>query len=71
MEKYSPNQAKKLARLFYQDKIWQLHVAGKSVREITDQINRQYIPRSRFKGVTLSKSTIHTIIKKGNRHGTF
>jgi hypothetical protein len=64
MEKYSTNQAKKLARLYYQDKIWQLHTIGKSIRDITDQINRQYIPRSRFKGVTLSKSTIHTIIKK-------
>jgi hypothetical protein len=71
MEKYSTNQAKKLARLYYQDKIWQLAAAGKSVREITELINRQYIPRSKFKGVTLSKSTIHTIIKKGNRHGTF
>jgi hypothetical protein len=63
MEKHSTNQAKKLARLYYQDKIWQLHTIGKSIRDITDQINRHYLPRSKFRGVTLSKSTIQTVIK--------
>jgi len=67
MQKYSPNQAKKLARLYYQDRIWQLSHDGMSVREITDLINSHYIPRSKFKGVTLSKSTIHTIIKKAQK----
>jgi len=64
MDKNSPNHTKKLARLYYQDKIWQLKSDGKSIREITDLINKHYIPRSKFKGVTLSKSTIHTITKK-------
>jgi len=64
MQKYTPNQAKKLAQLYYQDRIWQLHNAGYSVYAITDLINKRYLPRSRFKGITLSKSTIHNIIKK-------
>lgn len=55
---------KKLARLYYQDLIWELHDSGKSVREITEIINKKHIPRSRFRGITLSKSTIHNIIKK-------
>jgi len=67
MQKYSPNHAKKLAQLYYQDKIWQLHRQGASIREITYLINRQYISRSKFKGITLSKSTIHTIIKKAQK----
>jgi len=58
------NQVKRLTKLYYQDKIWQLSSEGKSVREITNLINRHYIPRSKFKGTTLSKSTIHEIIKK-------
>ena len=59
-----PNYTKKICKLYYQDKIWELADQGKSVREITDLINRHYIPRSKFKGVTLSKSTIHTITQK-------
>jgi hypothetical protein len=62
-----PNYTKKICKLFYQDKIWELARQGKSVREITDLINRHFIPRSKFKGVTLSKSTIHTIIKKAQK----
>jgi len=64
MKKDRPNYSKKTTRLYYQDKIWQLHKEEKSVREITDLINNHFIPRSNYKGVTLSKSTIHTIIKK-------
>lgn len=56
--------AKKICRLYYQDRIWTLANDGKSVREIADLINRHFIPRSKFKGLTLSKSTIHTIIKR-------
>jgi len=59
-----PNYTKKICKLYYQDKIWQLADAGKSVREITDIINKRFISRSRFKEITLSKSTIHTIMKK-------
>jgi len=64
MQNLSINKAKKLAQLYYQDKIWELADQGKSVREITRLINRHFIPRSKFKGVTLSKTTIYTIIKK-------
>ena len=64
MENLPINETKRLAQLYYQDKIWQLAEEGKSVREITNLINRHYIPRSKFKGTTLSKSTIHEIIKK-------
>jgi len=67
MQNYSPNHAKKLAKLYYQDRIWQLSRDGVSVREIAQLINRHYLPRSKFKGVTLSKSTIHTIIKKAQK----
>lgn len=61
------NYLKKVCQLYYQDKIWKLSHEGKSIREITDLLNRHYIPRSKFKGVHLSKSTIHTIIKKANK----
>jgi len=64
MEKYSTNQAKKLARIYYQDRIWELHQQQKSIIEITNLINKRYIPRSRFKGTTLSRTTIHNVIKK-------
>jgi len=64
MENLPINETKRLTKLYYQDKIWQLAEEGKSVREITNLINRHYIPRSKFKGTTLSKSTIHEIIKK-------
>lgn len=64
METTGINHKKKLARLYYQDKIWQLAADGKTVREITDLINRNFLPRSKFKGVTLSKSTIHATLKK-------
>jgi hypothetical protein len=61
------NYKKKICKLYYQDKIWELASQGKSVREITDLINRHFIPRSKFKGVTLSRSTIHTIVKKAQK----
>jgi len=54
------------AQLFYQDKIFELHKRGKSVREISEHINKQCLSKSKFKGTTLSKSTIHNIIKKLN-----
>ena len=52
------------AQLYYQDKIFELHQKGKSVREITDYINTQCLSKSKFKEITLSKSTIHNIIKR-------
>jgi len=64
MENLPTNQAKRLAQLYYQDKIWQLSTEGKSIREITEIINRRFISRSRFKEITLSKSTIAKIILK-------
>jgi len=64
MQNMPINQAKKLAKIYYQDKIWQLAKSGKSIRDISDYINKSCIPRSKLKGVTLSKTTIHTIIKK-------
>ena len=64
METPGINHQKRLARLYYKDKIWSLSSEGKSVREIAELINRNFIPRSKFKGVTLSKSTIHATIKK-------
>ena len=64
MENLSPNYAKKLAKLYYKDKILQLHSDGKSVRYITEYINNSCIPRSKYKGVILSKSTIHNLIQR-------
>lgn len=64
MENLNSNYKKRVCGLYYQDKIWELSKEGKSVREITELINRRFIPRSKFKGVTLSKSTIQIIIKK-------
>ena len=58
------NYTKKICKLYYQDKIWELADQGKSVREITDLINKHFVTRSKFKGTTLSKSTIHNIIRK-------
>jgi len=53
------------AQLFYQDKIYNLFLSGKSVRQITDYINKQCLARSQYyKDITLSKSTIHNIITK-------
>ena len=56
------NYRKKLARLKYKDLILELHKNGKSIRDITDNINYR-LARTNLK-VTLSKSTIHTIILK-------
>jgi len=64
MENRPTNQVKRLAQLYYQDKIWQLSKEGKSIREVTEIINRRFISRSRFKGITLGKSTIAKIINK-------
>ena len=55
---------KKMVQLYYQDRIWELADNGLSVRQITDLINKKYLPRSKFKGVQLSKSTVHNIMKK-------
>ena len=53
------------AQLFYKDKIYNLFLSGKSVRQITDYINKQCLTRSHYyKNITLSKSTIHNIITK-------
>ena len=56
------NYRKKLARLRYQDEILEMHKSGKSIRDIMQDINYR-LARTNLK-VTLSKSTIHTIIKK-------
>jgi hypothetical protein len=59
------NYKKKVCQLYYQDRIWELLKAGKSVREITHYINKRCIPNSKkFKGITLSTATIYKIIKK-------
>lgn len=57
-------EKKKLCKLFYRDKILELHKQGKSIRQITDYINKQCIPHSKFCCLTLGKTTIHEIIKK-------
>jgi len=63
MEKMSPNYAKKLARLRYKDEILKLHfLKKKSVREIEQIINYK-LARTNL-NTKLSKSTIHSIIKK-------
>lgn len=64
MKKTQNRHTKQLAQLYYQDLIWELHKSGKSIRTITEIINKKHLPRSRFKGITLSKDTIHKIIKK-------
>jgi len=69
MKNLAKNKVKKLAQLYQQDNIWRLADAGKSVREITKLINSHYLPRSKFKGVKLSQTTIYTIIKKRKNHG--
>jgi len=64
MQNLSPNHAKKLAQLYYQDKIFLMHQSGMSIRSIKNRINRHYLPRSKFKGVTLSKTTIQNMITR-------
>ena len=56
------NYKKKLARLKYKDLILELHENGKSIRDITDNINYR-LARSSLQ-VSLSIFTIHSIIKK-------
>ena len=56
------NYKKKLARLKYKDLILELHKNGKSIRDITDNINYR-LARSNLQ-VSLSSFTIHSIIKK-------
>ena len=56
------NYRKKLARLKYKDLILELHKNGKSIRDITDNINYR-LARSNLQ-VSLSSFTIHSIIKK-------
>jgi len=62
MEKLAKNYAKKLARLRYKDEILRLHEQKKSVREIEKIINFK-LARTNLK-TSLSKSTIHSVIKK-------
>ena len=62
MEKLAKNYAKKLAKLRYKDEILKLHEQKKSVREIEKIINFK-LARTNLK-TSLSKSTIHSIIKK-------
>jgi len=62
MEKLSPNYAKKLAKLRYKDEILRLHQQKRSVREIEKIINYK-LARTNLK-TSLSKSTIHSIVKK-------
>jgi len=71
MQNYTETQAKKLAALKFQDKIIELHRSGKSVRQIADLLNKRYIPRSNYRGIALSKSTVHNIIKKVENAGHF
>ena len=59
------NYRKKLARLRYQDEILEMHKSGKSIRDIMQDINYR-LARTNLK-VTLSKSTIHSIIKKAKK----
>ncbi len=56
------NYKKKLARLKYKDLILEIHENGKSIRDITSNINYR-LARSNLK-VSLSIFTIHSIIKK-------
>ena len=56
------NYRKKLARLKYKDLILELHKNGKSIRDITDNINYR-LARSNLE-VSVSIFTIHSIIKK-------
>lgn len=62
MEKLKPNYAKKLAKLRYKDEILELHQQKKSIREIEKIINFK-LARTNLK-TNLSKSSIHSIIKK-------
>lgn len=71
MQNYTETQAKKLAALKFQDKIIELYRAGLSIREIADRINNRHIPHSQFRGTTISKSTVHNIIKKVENAGHF
>ena len=64
MEKLKINYKKKLIELNYQEKILELHNQKMSLRKIADTINKRYIPRSRFRGTTISYGTIKNIIKK-------
>jgi hypothetical protein len=64
MTKNGTNHTKDICQLYYQDKIWELSEKGKSVRQITDFINKRCIPNSRFSGLTLSRGTIYKIIKR-------
>jgi hypothetical protein len=58
-------EKKKLCKLYYKDKILELHKQGKSIRQIVDYLNKKCIPHSKFAGTTLGKTTIHQLIKKG------
>jgi hypothetical protein len=56
------NYRKKMAKLRYKDLILKFSEEGKSIRDIASDINYR-LSRTTLK-VELSKSTIHTILKK-------
>lgn len=65
MKKSKPvgiNHRKKMAQLRYRDDILSMHNAGKSIREITQKINF-CLSRTKHQKCTLSRDTIHKIIK--------
>lgn len=72
MSKLGKNKKKKFCLLQYQTLIWDLYNQKKgekkNIREITTEIaellNRRYVSKTRFKGITISKSGVYKIIKK-------
>jgi len=56
------NHIKKMAQLRYRDEIISLHKQGLSISEITRKINFR-LARTKFQKTTLSRDTIHRIVK--------
>jgi hypothetical protein len=56
------NHIKKMAQLRYRDEIISLHEQGLSIAEITQKINFR-LARTKFQKTTLSRDTIHRIVK--------
>lgn len=63
MKNLSKNQLKHLCGLRFLDKMIELQNQGMSIQEITDYINKKSIPNSKFKGTTLSKTKIFSLLK--------
>jgi hypothetical protein len=61
------NYRKKMARLRYKELILELHESGKSIRDITENINYR-LARTNLE-VSLSTFTIHQIIKTKGKNG--